>query len=144
MRRVVVSYAGGRQGPYRHEYAESEQLSTVRSDALTHFGIADSAEGGNQVVFRLYHGGDPVSDLSITVGDAEPGNGALAFRLVREVIARTVRPDQPAGSSGVAQLQRHASHAMFVLPVGTDSDGLCIIEPAVTCNHCGYCKSYGH
>lgn len=38
----------------------------------------------------------------------------------------------------------HASHALFVLPVGMDSDGPCIIEPAVTCNHCGYCKSYGH
>jgi hypothetical protein len=64
--------------------------------------------------------------------------------LVRDVIARTVRQDQSAGRPDVAHLQRHASHAMFVLPVGTDSDGPCIIEPAVTCNHCGYCKSYGH
>jgi len=31
-----------------------------------------------------------------------------------------------------------------VLPVGSDGDGPCLIEPAVTCNHCGYCKSYGH
>jgi hypothetical protein len=87
MRKVVVSYAGGRQGPYQHDYAENEPLATVRSDALTHFGLADSTEGGNQIVFRLYHGGDPISDLGVTVGDAEPGNGALAFRLVREVIA---------------------------------------------------------
>jgi hypothetical protein len=87
LRKVVVSYAGGRQGPYQHEYPESEQLSTVRSDAMSHFGLADSTEGGNQVVFRLYHGGDPVADVSGTVGDAEPGKGALAFRLVREVIA---------------------------------------------------------
>jgi hypothetical protein len=64
--------------------------------------------------------------------------------LVRDVIARTMWQDQPAGRPDVAPLQRHASHAMFVLPVGTDSDGPCIIEPAVTCNHCGYCKSYGH
>jgi hypothetical protein len=54
---------------------------------MTHFGLADSTEGGNQVVFHLYHGGDPVTDLGTTVGDAEPGKGALAFRLVREVIA---------------------------------------------------------
>jgi hypothetical protein len=33
---------------------------------------------------------------------------------------------------------------MFMLPAGADGDGPCIIEPAVTCNHCGYCKSYGH
>src|SRR4051794_20583447 len=87
LRKVVISYAGGRQGPYQHEYPESEPLTTVRSDALTHFGLADATEGGNQVVFRLYHGGDAVSDLTGTVGDAEPGKGALAFRLIREVIA---------------------------------------------------------
>jgi hypothetical protein len=64
--------------------------------------------------------------------------------LVREVIARTVRQDQPAGRNEVAHAHRHASHGMFVLPVGTDTDGPCLIEPAVMCNHCGYCKSYGH
>ena len=37
-----------------------------------------------------------------------------------------------------------ASHQMFVLADGSQSDGPCIIEPAVMCNHCGYCKSYGH
>jgi hypothetical protein len=36
---------------------------------------------------------------------------------------------------------RSVSSALFVLP---ESDGPCIIEPAVSCNHCGYCKSYGH
>ena len=35
----------------------------------------------------------------------------------------------------------HASHMMFTVPSG---DGPCIIEPAVMCNHCGYCKSMGH
>ena len=30
------------------------------------------------------------------------------------------------------------------LPAGMDTDGPCMIEPAVACNHCGYCKSYGH
>jgi len=33
---------------------------------------------------------------------------------------------------------------MFILPAGSDGDGPCLIEPAVMCNHCGYCKSYGH
>tara|TARA_B100001123_G_scaffold376713_1_gene443598 strand:+ start:2601 stop:2816 length:216 start_codon:yes stop_codon:yes gene_type:complete len=37
-----------------------------------------------------------------------------------------------------------ASHVLFALPNGTDVGGSCIIEPAVFCNHCGYCKSYGH
>ena len=23
-------------------------------------------------------------------------------------------------------------------------DGMCLIEPAVRCNHCGYCECHGH
>jgi hypothetical protein len=41
-------------------------------------------------------------------------------------------------------LRHHASHALFAVPAGADAGGPCIIEPAVACNHCGYCKSYGH
>ena len=37
----------------------------------------------------------------------------------------------------------HSSHALFTLPPG-DPEGRCVIEPGVACNHCGYCKSYGH
>lgn len=66
--------------------------------------------------------------------------------LVREAIARQggvsagESPRQPAR----APMHRHASHGMFTLPAGADTDGPCLIEPAVPCNHCGYCKSYGH
>ena len=65
--------------------------------------------------------------------------------LVREAIAkvgagsgrsedRRPRVESPTG---------HSSHALFTLPPG-DPEGRCIIEPGVACNHCGYCKSYGH
>ena len=40
--------------------------------------------------------------------------------------------------------RQHASHALFTVPAGSDTGGACLIEPAVPCNHCGYCKSYGH
>jgi hypothetical protein len=33
------------------------------------------------------------------------------------------------------------SHERYALP---DSGGACLIEPAVPCNHCGYCQSHGH
>jgi hypothetical protein len=65
--------------------------------------------------------------------------------LVRQAIAR--HPANPAmGSSPVfsGSLRLHPSHGLFVLPAGSDSDGPCLIEPSVMCNHCGYCKSYGH
>ncbi len=86
-REVVVSFAGGRLGPWKNVYPETTTLSVVRSDAMTHFGVADSADGGNQVVFRLYHGGDRLDDLNQIVGQIGHGEGALAMRLVREVIA---------------------------------------------------------
>ena len=37
----------------------------------------------------------------------------------------------------------HPSHLRLPLVSG-DEDGACVIEPAVRCNHCGYCLSLGH
>ena len=66
--------------------------------------------------------------------------------LVRKAIARNERVS--AGRSGqpplMAATQFHPSHRRCVLPAGADTDGPCLIEPAVRCNHCGYCLSYGH
>lgn len=60
--------------------------------------------------------------------------------LVREAVRRHLEPgagsDQQAPAAGP-----HASHVRYVLP---ESEGPCLIEPAVRCNHCGYCQSHGH
>jgi len=55
---------------------------------------------------------------------------------------RTVAPSHLAPAHLAPS--HHSSHLLFMLPTGSDADGPCIIEPAVNCNHCGYCKSYGH
>lgn len=62
--------------------------------------------------------------------------------LVRAAIARHVS-DAPARADARAPQPPIAapSHQMFRLPA---SDGPCLVEPAVACNHCGFCKSYGH
>jgi hypothetical protein len=73
--------------------------------------------------------------------------------LVRDAIARhagTPAPSAPFAPFAPSHLapshprtlapSHHA--ALFVLPSGPGDS--CIIEPAVMCNHCGYCKSYGH
>jgi len=65
--------------------------------------------------------------------------------LVRSVIARqgaiatreTIQPEATAP-------HLHASHVMFALPADPQGEGRCLIEPAVMCSHCGYCKSWGH
>ena len=65
---------------------------------------------------------------------------------VRDAIARhagTASASRP-GWVAANRPTPHASHGMFVLQVGADQEKPCIIEPAVPCNHCGYCKSLGH
>ncbi|MBI4263892.1 MAG: hypothetical protein HY657_05935 [Acidobacteria bacterium] len=66
--------------------------------------------------------------------------------LVREAVARHggLSPAGPAAHAVAVAPRLHASHGVFLLPSGADADGPCLIEPAVRCNHCGYCKSYGH
>ena len=66
---------------------------------------------------------------------------------IRALVHETI--DRDFSSSGDVPVlsssgDTDASHVLFALPNGTDVDGSCIIEPAVHCNHCGYCKSYGH
>jgi hypothetical protein len=62
--------------------------------------------------------------------------------LVRDALGKhAAHASEPAR---VPSARQHPSHAVIAVPAGADGDGLCIIEPAVTCNHCGYCKSLGH
>ena len=81
--------------------------------------------------------------------------------LVRDAVARHLgRPaDSPAAASVAPaaplspaafapprQLPHdhagHPSHAMYLALVNVGD--ACLIEPAVACNHCGYCKTHGH
>jgi len=65
--------------------------------------------------------------------------------LVREAVLRHVGHRAAADPSQAASLfGRHASHMLLPLARGSEGDGACLIEPAVRCNHCGYCQSYGH
>lgn len=69
--------------------------------------------------------------------------------IVREAVARHLADRgaaraAPVPAAALTVIRQHASHALFAMPAGVDSGGPCLIEPAVACNHCGYCKSYGH
>jgi hypothetical protein len=65
--------------------------------------------------------------------------------LVRETIARLDTAGDPPSTFAASQplpLVHHASHYRYsTLP---RTDGPCLIEPSVQCNHCGYCESHGH
>ena len=67
--------------------------------------------------------------------------------LIRESIAKHLGSPAPQAATGGFDVSRsgaHASHGLLPLARGGDGDGACLIEPAVRCNHCGYCLSYGH
>ncbi len=70
--------------------------------------------------------------------------------MIRESIARHVGcadrgVSTPDIAFGPIDPGRHASFVRLPLVRGGDDEsGACLIEPAVRCNHCGYCQSYGH
>ena len=61
--------------------------------------------------------------------------------MVREALARRLGAPATGQEAVSANVPNHASHGRYELP---ESGGPCVIEPAVTCNHCGYCQSHGH
>jgi hypothetical protein len=65
--------------------------------------------------------------------------------MVRASIARH-RGGEPAIGPGPTHGSSYANPAFVRLPLvrGGDDDGMCLIEPAVRCTHCGYCQSFGH
>ncbi len=74
-------------------------------------------------------------------------------QLVRSAIAKHLGAHTPAVSSPVPPLPESlragqpagvsASFYRYPLPRAAD-DVMCLIEPAVKCNHCGYCECHGH
>ena len=62
--------------------------------------------------------------------------------MIRQAVARHIGTgDERAGVPQPLPFGAHASHFRYGLP---ESEGPCLIEPAVPCNSCGYCQSHGH
>ena len=65
--------------------------------------------------------------------------------LVKEAVGRQLgaQPAHPSPpfASPLPWLAHPSQYRYTTLP---ESDGRCIIEPGVACNHCGYCQSHGH
>ena len=65
---------------------------------------------------------------------------AIIRDTIARVSARTAEPT-PGGAPQLLHMTPHPSAFQYALP---PSDGPCIIEPGVACNHCGYCQTHGH
>jgi hypothetical protein len=59
--------------------------------------------------------------------------------IVRQVLAARGSAPLPVPGHGP-----HPSHLRLQMVVPTAPGSPCVIEPAVTCNNCGYCLSQGH
>jgi hypothetical protein len=69
--------------------------------------------------------------------------------LVKDAIARHLGegaqpPPSSAAAAPVPLWRAHPSFGKFLVPSGNQEGGPCIIEPSVSCTHCGFCQSYGH
>jgi len=65
--------------------------------------------------------------------------------LVREAIERHLGRPDPGASGKRHGASPHPSHVFLTVLSGSEiDDGMCVIEPRVRCNHCGFCQSYGH
>jgi hypothetical protein len=69
--------------------------------------------------------------------------------LVRDAVARHLGQGAvPAVSSPrlhtstPPSLSSHPSHVQYLSVVNVGD--ACVIEPSVSCDHCGYCRSHGH
>jgi hypothetical protein len=74
--------------------------------------------------------------------------------LVRAAVARQMGASAPSiavvesraassqGSNEPVPLRIFSSHTLYTGLVNVGDD--CVIEPAVKCDHCGYCKSHGY
>ena len=71
----------------------------------------------------------------------------LVRRLVHDRLGTAphhVSAHHPHMPAQLIDVRHHPSHATFRVPDGAETGGPCVIEPHVSCDHCGYCKSMGH
>jgi hypothetical protein len=61
--------------------------------------------------------------------------------MVRQALSRHLGAPDAEPRTVPLSFVNDASHYRYKLP---ESDGPCLIEPTVQCNHCGYCESHGH
>ena len=66
-------------------------------------------------------------------------------QLVRSAIARHLGGPAPAAAPTGPSPATAVPMAFVRYPIPRAADDvMCLIEPAVRCNHCGYCECHGH
>ncbi len=64
---------------------------------------------------------------------------------IREAVKRHLEEGNlPVPRVAEIPFGRHPSHVLLPVSSGRAAGGPCLIEPAVACEHCKFCQSYGH
>ena len=67
---------------------------------------------------------------------------ALVREAVERHLGRASSAPEPEPRQSAMPATSHASHGVYLTLV--NAGDACVIEPAVPCTHCNYCKSHGH
>jgi hypothetical protein len=89
-------------------------------------------------VDRHFRGGPPSLNAA---GAAAPVDSLRETRGADEAGVRPAASDTRPVPAAVIW-RGHPSHSQYLTVI--NSGDACVIEPAVPCDHCGYCKSHGH
>jgi hypothetical protein len=71
------------------------------------------------------------------------GTGPVQVAVVPCAAAADPAP-APLPIAPVATSGPHPSQVLLPVFTGRASDGSCLIEPVVVCEHCRFCQSFGH
>ena len=87
--------------------------------------------------------------LAVIGGDGiGPEVVAEGLKVLDAVLPGVETEHYDLGANQAAEYPRaadHPSHVLLKVVAGSDSDdGMCVVEPRVRCNHCGFCQSFGH
>jgi hypothetical protein len=78
--KTVVTFPLGHQ-PFQEEYESTAAVGTVRTDAMTHFGVSEDPA----LRFYLVHDGAEVPNTT-TLGEVAGHAKAVKFTLVKEIV----------------------------------------------------------
>lgn len=82
----VVSPSAHR--PAEKKFPRTVTLREVKAFAVKEFGFEEGSQGGNQVIYFLYHEETKLENLELTIeAIVGPTAKKVVFRLVKEIIA---------------------------------------------------------
>jgi hypothetical protein len=71
---------------YKHEYAREVVVETIRTNAMTFFGVHDHTEGRDTYTYYLVHDGERIQNTQVTLEQLIGEHAEAAhFSLVEEI-----------------------------------------------------------